>query len=210
MGNSEHTERVRRLWQRAAPSYDRQMRVVEKLHFGGGRAWVCSQAGGDTLEVAIGTGRNLEFYPPGTPLTGIDLSAAMLDIARTHAADLGREVELIDGDAQALPFEDSSFDTVVCTLSLCNIPDDRAAIAEMHRVLRPSGRVLLLEHIGSHYRLLWLAQRLLEKATVRMLGDYHTRRPLLLVEQAGFVVRQQERLKAGTVERVAAVKPTGR
>jgi ubiquinone/menaquinone biosynthesis C-methylase UbiE len=119
MGNSEqteHTERVRRLWQRAAPSYDRQMRVFEKLQFGGGRAWVCSQASGDTLEVAIGTGSNLEFYPPGTPLTGIDLSAAMLDIARTHAADLGRDVELIDGDAQALPFEDSSFDTVVCTL----------------------------------------------------------------------------------------------
>jgi ubiquinone/menaquinone biosynthesis C-methylase UbiE len=200
-------ERLRGLWERYAPRYDRDMGLFERLQFGGGRAWVCSQATGEVLEVAIGTGRNLPFYPKGVRLTGIDLSPAMLDIARRRAADLAREVDLREGDAQALEFPDASFDTVVCTLGLCGIPDDRKAITEMHRVLRPGGTLLLLDHIGSHHTLIRLGQRLLEKLTLRMLGDYQTRRPLPLVQQAGFVIQHQERLKAGTVERLAATKP---
>jgi ubiquinone/menaquinone biosynthesis C-methylase UbiE len=201
------TERLRGKWEKYAPRYDRDIGFFERVLFGGGREWVCAQATGEVLDVAVGTGRNLPFYPDGVRLTGIDFSPAMLDIARTRAAELGREIDLREGDAQALPFPDASFDTVVCTLGLCGIPDDRTAIAEMYRVLRPHGTLLLLDHVGSHHKLIHLGQRLLEKLSVRMLGDYQTRRPLPLVEQAGFVIRRQERLKAGTVERVAAVKP---
>ncbi|HEV2783626.1 MAG TPA: class I SAM-dependent methyltransferase [Actinophytocola sp.] len=200
-------ERLRGQWDKYAPRYDRDIGFFERVQFGGGREWVCSRARGDVLEVAVGTGRNLPFYPDGVRLTGIDFSPAMLEIARKRAAELGRDVELRVGDAQALPFPDASFDTVVCTLGLCGFPDDRAAIAEMHRVLRPNGTLLLLDHIGSHHKLIHLGQRLLEKITVRMIGDYQTRRPLPLVERTGFVVRERERLKAGTVERLAAVKP---
>lgn len=201
------TDHLRAKWDKYAPRYDRDIGFFDRVQFGGGREWVCSQATGDVLEVAVGTGRNLAFYPGGVRLTGIDFSPAMLDIARVRAAELGREVDLREGDAQNLPFDDASFDTVVCTLGLCGIPDERAAIAEMYRVLRPKGTLLLLDHVGSHHKLIHLGQRLLEKLTVRMLGDYQTRRPLPLVERAGFVIQRQERLKAGTVERVAAVKP---
>jgi len=200
-------EQLRGKWNKYAARYDRDIGFFERVQFGGGREWVCAQATGKVLEVAVGTGRNLPFYPDGVRLTGIDFSPAMLDIARTRAAELGREIDLREGDAQALPFADASFDTVVCTLGLCGIPDERVAIAEMHRVLRPNGTLLLLDHVGSQHKLIHLGQRLLEKITVRMLGDYQTRRPLPLVEQAGFVVQQQERLKAGMVERLAAVKP---
>jgi len=200
-------DRLRQLWDKYAPRYDRDMTFFERLQFAGGRQWVCSQATGDVLEVAIGTGRNLPFYPESTRLTGIDLSPAMLHIARTRAADAGVGVDLRESDAQALPFDDASFDTVVCTLGLCGIPDDRAAVAEMFRVLRPGGKLLLLDHIGSDRRWLHLGQGLLEKITVRMLGDYQTRRPLPLVEQAGFHIEHTERLKIGTVERVRATKP---
>lgn len=131
----------------------------------------------------------------------------MLDLARRRAADLGREAVLAEGDAQELSFPDASFDTVVCTLGLCGFPDERVAIAEMHRVLRPGGRLLLLDHIGSQHKLIWWGQWLLEKMTVRMLGDYQTRRPLPLVQAAGFVVERSERLKLGTVERLVARKP---
>lgn len=96
---------------------------------------------------------------------------------------------------------------MVCTLGLCGFPNERVAIAEMHRVLRPKGTLLLLDHVGSHHRLIHCGQWLLENLTVRMLGDYQTRRPLPLLERAGFVIHRTERLKAGTVERVAAVKP---
>lgn len=73
-------------------------------------------------------------------------------------------------------------------------------------MLRPGGKLLLLDHVGSHHRIVHFGQSLLEKLSVRMCGDHQTRRPLPLVEEAVFVVQQQERLKLGTVERVAAVK----
>ena len=198
---------LRGQWDKFAPRYDRGMRLPERLQFGGGREWVCTQATGDVLEVAVGTGLNLPHYPDGVTLTGVDLSPAMLGIARERADGLGRAIDLVEGDAQALPFSDATFDTVVCTLGLCGFPDDHAALAEMHRVLRPGGKLLLLDHIGSHHTLIHLGQRLLEKLTVRVLGDYQTRRPLPVVERLGFVVERAERRKAGTVERVAARKP---
>ncbi|SFB55789.1 Methyltransferase domain-containing protein [Amycolatopsis marina] len=205
---TEHdTQRLRGLWERYAPRYDREIGWCERVQFGDGRAWVCDKAEGEVLEVAIGTGRNLPYYPDGIRLTGIDFSPAMLGIARRCAADLGRSVDLREGDAQQLPFPDASFDTVVCTLSLCGIADERTAIAEMYRVLRPGGTLLLLDHIGSQHALIRFGQRLLEKITVRTIGDYQTRRPLPIVQSFGFVVQEQQRLKAGTVERLWASKP---
>ncbi len=198
-------DRLRQIWDKCASRYDRDMALFDRL-FAGGRQWVCSQATGDVLEVAIGTGRNLPFYPDSIRLSGIDFSPAMLDIARSRAAGAGVTVDLREGDAQTLPFDDASFDTVVCTLGLCGIPDDRAAVAEMFRVLRPDGKLLLLDHIGSDRRWLHRGQRLLEKITVRM-GEHLTRRPLPLVEQAGFHVEHTERLKLGAIERLSATKP---
>ena len=78
-------ERLRRYWDKHASSYDREMAVMERILFEDGRQWACSHATGDVLEVAIGTGRNLPFYAPNCHLTAIDFSAAMLEIARTHA-----------------------------------------------------------------------------------------------------------------------------
>lgn len=207
MNGQSGEDRVRQQWDGYAPRYDRDMGFVERLQFGGGREWVCAQATGEVLEVAVGTGRNLAHYSEDTRLTGIDFSPAMLELARRRAAELGRKIVLAEADAQVLPFPDASFDTVVCTLGLCGFPDEHAALVEMHRVLRRGGTLLLLDHIGSHHTLILFGQRLLEKLTVRMLGDYQTRRPLPLVEQIGFVVQRRERLKLGTVERLAATKP---
>ena len=144
---SEETERLKRHWEREAPTYDRRVGFFERVLFGDGRQWVCSRASGKVLEVAVGTGRNFTFYPQGVRLSGIDLSPAMLEIARKRAEELGVDADLREGDAQQLPFAGASFDTVVCTLSLCNIPDHGRAIAEMKRVLRLGGRLLLLDHV---------------------------------------------------------------
>jgi ubiquinone/menaquinone biosynthesis C-methylase UbiE len=209
MNGEDPTAKARRVWDAFAPRYDRAMRLFDRWQFGGGRQWVCSRARGDVLEVAVGTGLNLSFYPADVRLTGVDLSPAMLAVARQRADDLGRDVDLREADAQALPFADASFDTLVCALALCAIPDERAAITEMRRVLRPGGRLLLLDHVGSQWWPVWAAQRLLETFTVRTAGEYQTRRPLPLVQAAGFVVEETQRLKAGTVERVAAIKSTG-
>ena len=204
--SSDPTERQRRVWDKRAPTFDRSMGLMEKLLFGNGRAWVCSQASGEVLEVAIGTGRNFGFYPDGIHLTGIELSAEMLAIAQRRAAEVGLQAELRQGDAQALAFPDASFDTVVCTFSLCSIPDDRKAVAEMKRVLRPGGRLLLIDHVPSTARLWRGIQWLLEQVTVRVEGEYLLRRPLELVQAEGFAIERVERLKAGIVERMSARK----
>ncbi len=101
----------------------------------------------------------------------------MLEIARRRAQELGRDPDLRLGDARALEFPDERFDTVVCTLSLCTIPDDRKALAEAKRVLRPYGRVLLLEHVRSTNAAVRVLQRFLEPLSVRFGADHLLRDP---------------------------------
>ena len=204
---SEETERLKRVWEREAPTYDRRMGFFERVLFGDGREWVCSRASGEVLEVAVGTGRNLPFYGEEVRLTGIDLSRAMLEIARKKADELRMDADLREGDAQELPFPDASFDAVVCTLGLCNIPDDRRAVAEMKRVLRPGGRLLLLDHVRASSRVWLAAQRVLEPLSWRFACDHLLRRPLEHVLAEGFEIEQRERYKAGIVERLSARRP---
>jgi ubiquinone/menaquinone biosynthesis C-methylase UbiE len=197
-------DRWRRYWDKHSASYDKQMGFFDRHLFGDSRAWVCSQATGHTLEVGIGTGLNLPFYGEQVQLTGIDFSPAMLALARQRAAQLGREADLREADALALPFPDASFDTAVCTFSLCAIADDRQAVIEMTRVLRPGGLLLLADHIAGSARLTRAVQRLLEAVTVPLQGEHFLRRPLDQVKALGFTVERRERFTLGLVERIAA------
>lgn len=200
------TERVRRYYASAAGEYDLRLDFAERFMFGNGRAWVCQRAQGDVLEIAVGTGRNLPYYPQEVQMTGIDLSPEMLAVARRRAEALGRDVDLRIGDAQSLDFPDASFDTVVVTLGLCTIPDPQAAVLEASRVLRPGGRLLLWEHVRSPVLPVRLFQRLLNPACVRWHADHLLREPLEYIEAAGFTVEQIERHRWGVVEQAAARK----
>jgi len=199
--------RWRRYWDRHSKTYDREMRFFDRALFGDTRGWICQQASGDVLEVAIGTGLNLEHYPPGVRLTGVELSVDMLGLARRRAVDLGRDVELVVGDAEALAMPGGTFDTVVCTFSLCAIPDHRRALAEMVRVLRPGGLLLLADHVAASSRVLRFGQRALEVVTVPLGGEHFLRRHLEDVRNAGLGVERHDRFAAGVVERLAARKP---
>jgi ubiquinone/menaquinone biosynthesis C-methylase UbiE len=201
------TERVRRMQDKEAPRYDRTMGFFDRVLFAGGREWACAQVRGDILELAFGTGRNLPHYPADVRLTAVELSPRMLEIGRQRADELGRKVDLRLGDAQALEFEDESFDTVIITFGLCTIPDDRAAVTEAHRVLRPGGRLVLLEHVRSPSTPVRAAQRLLDPLAVRFAADHLVRDPLDHLAGVGFEIENVQRLKAGIVERVIARKP---
>lgn len=207
---AEANELRRRAYAKDAPRFDKQMGFFERRVFGlEHRSWACARATGETLEVAIGTGLNLPHYPVDVSLTGLDLSPEMLELARVRAAELGRSVELKEGDAQELPFPEARFDTVVCTYSLCNVPDETQAVSEMKRVLKPGGRLILLDHVRSSVKPIFWLQRLVEAVSSRTEGEYMTRRPLVQVEAAGFEIEARDRLRAGVVERLVAVRPDG-
>ena len=206
-GKQQNRDRWERYWNKTSASYDKQMRFYDRL-LADSRPWVCAQATGHTLDVAIGTGLNLPFYPAEVELTGTDLSPGMLGIAQTRARQLGRTVDLREADAQALPFPDACFDTVVCTFSLCAIPDERRAVSEMTRVLRPGGLLLLADHIAGASWPLRALQRMIDTVTVPLQGEHYLRRPLRQVRAEGLQVERRERFKLGLVERLAARKPS--
>lgn len=193
-------------WDKQASGYDRAMAVWDRRLFGDSRQWACTQASGEVLEVAVGTGLNLPFYPDRVTVTGLDVSDGMLELARARAEQLGRTPTLRQGTAHALPFGDASFDTVVCTFGLCAIPDLDAAVDEMVRVLRPGGRLILVDHVASSSRLARGVQWLLERITVPMGGEHFRRRPLLHVQARGLHIDKRERFKLGVVERLVARK----
>jgi ubiquinone/menaquinone biosynthesis C-methylase UbiE len=197
----------RRVYAKEAPAYDREADFIERWLFGTEhRGWACSKATGDTLEVAIGTGLNLPHYPPNVRLTGVDLSSDMLARAVRRAKELGRRIPLTEGDAERLPFADGSFDTVVCTYALCSVRDDARAISEMHRVLRPRGRLILVDHIRSSVAPIFWLQWLYEFIPRRTKGEYSTRRPSVHVTAGDFRIQARDRLRAGIIERLVALK----
>jgi len=204
---SDRDRRLMRYWDRQAGAYDRRMAFAERRFFADTRRWLCGQAAGDTLEVAIGTGLNLPHYPGDVRLTGVEWSEGMLAEARRRAARLGRPVDLRWGDARALDFEDGRFDTVVCTFALCGIPDEAAALGEMARVLRPGGLLLLADHVSSSSRPVRALQRVVDLFSVPLSGERYSHRPLPRVIAMGFEIRRHERFKLGLIERLSARKP---
>jgi ubiquinone/menaquinone biosynthesis C-methylase UbiE len=196
-----------RRYARDAPAYDVGMDFFERRITGPEhRDWACSRAVGRTLEVAIGTGLNLPHYPEEVDLTGLDLSPDMLGRVEARSKSLGRSIELTRADGQDMPFADETFDTVLSTYALCSVPDDAAAIDEMCRVLKPGGRLILVDHVRSVvWPIFWL-QWLWELVPRHTKGEYMTRRPGQYVGEPHFDVVERDRLRAGVVERLMAIK----
>jgi SAM-dependent methyltransferase len=198
----------RRIYAKEAAKYGCEMDFFERRLLGTEhRGWACSQARGDTLEVAIGTGLNLPHYPAEVRLTGLDLSPEMLAVAEARAKEIGRSIALMEGDAHDLPFADGTFDAVVCTYSLCIVTDVARVIAEMQRVLKPGGLLILVDHTRSTVWPIFWFQWLMEFIPSRTEGEYMTRRPALQVMAANLDIEARDRLRMGIVERLVALKP---
>ena len=156
------------------------------------RRRLLAQAQGRVLEIGVGSGPNLPLYPEGTRVLGVEPSPRLLAMARA-AQHGGRLVDLVEGSAEALPVDAASIDTVVTTWTLCSIPDVAAALAEMRRVLKPSGRLLLVEHGRSPDVKVRRWQDGLTPLWRRVAGGCHLNRPIVqLVENAGFEIERMD------------------
>jgi ubiquinone/menaquinone biosynthesis C-methylase UbiE len=153
------------------------------------RQQVVPLARGRVLEVGIGTGRNLEHYDKARveQIVGLDPGIEMHPLARRRSRQAGLEVDLVGLSAERIPYDDASFDTVLVTYALCTIADPLAALGEMHRVLRPGGRLVFCEHGLAPDEPVRRWQRRLTPAWSRLAGGCHLDRDVpRLLEEAGF------------------------
>jgi len=155
---------------RTARLLDLVMRAADRAGLRRARSRIAGRARGDTLEIGIGTGSNLGVYPAGLSVHGIDISSTALSLTAARADRAGRKVVLVEGDATALPYPDSSFDTVVATFVLCSVGDVDRSLREARRVLRPGGTIRLLEHARARHRAIGVLQRRSAPAWARVTG----------------------------------------
>lgn len=204
-GADDGRRRGPEFYAKTARNYDHWLGHYERwMGLRPGRRRLLARARGRTLEVGVGTGVNLPLYPASVELTGIDLSPAMLDIARERAAELGRKAELRIGNVENLDFTEDAFDTVVATLFLSAVPEQRRALAEIRRVLKPDGRLLVLDQVRTTSAPVRWLQRLVEPVAVRFAG-WHLARDLINdLTSAGFAIEAYRRSKLGMVAELVA------
>jgi ubiquinone/menaquinone biosynthesis C-methylase UbiE len=190
-----------------APWYDWLEGILNVLGLSRLRRTILRRASGKVLEVAVGTGKNLTYYPRDCRIIALDLSNEMLNVARNKAAKLSVHISFSVADAEALPFPDKSFDTVVSSLSTCTFPNPVAALEEMARVCRADGKILLLEHGRSDREPIGRWQDRHADQFAKPLGCHWNREPLELTRKAGLTVVKSRRNFVGIFHRIEAEPP---
>lgn len=199
------TDATKARYNRVARFYDLSEALFER-RFKPWREQLWRQARGSILEVGVGTGKNMPYYPRGAKVIGIDLADRMLGRARQRARALGVSIALREGDAQALPFPDNTFDTAVATFVFCSVPDPVRGLRELRRVVKPGGHILLLEHV----RLDGLAGRLMDLLNpliVRLSGANINRQTVENVKAAGLEVESVEHLGPMGMVKLIVARP---
>ena len=191
------TTRTKARYNRIAPVYDLMEAVVEHFAFHRWREKLWSQVDGNrVLEVGVGTGKNVPHYPRGVQVTAVDLSDKMLERARRRVQELDK-VDLRLMDAQRLSFPDATFDAAVAAFVFCSVPDPVLGLRELGRVVRPGGRILLLEHVRVNKPVIGRLMDLFDPFVVRLMGPHINRRTVENVKKAGLEIERVEELAPG-------------
>ncbi len=195
----KETQITRARYQRISTLYD-FMEILPERRYKPWRERLWSLVKGPkVLEVGVGTGKNMGFYPNGLQITGIDLTPGMLDRARIRADDLKLDVDLRIGDVQALDFPDETFDSVVATFVFCSVPDPMLGLGQLVRVVKPTGQVILMDHVRSEQPLFGMLMDALNPIVVRITGANINRRTVENVREASLVIDHVEALGMGGI-----------
>lgn len=195
--NEAATILTRIRYQRLAPWYDLIEKMSKRNH-APFREKLWSQVHGPkVLEVGVGTGKYMSYYPADVQVTAIDLTPGMLERAKKRATDLNLNVDLRLGDVQALEFPNASFDTATATFVFCSVPDPVLGLSEIRRVVKPGGQVLLLEHVRIANQVAGLIMDILNPLVVRLMGANINRRTVENVKKSGLELEKIEDLGMG-------------
>ncbi len=204
---SKATKDAKRRYNRIAPIYDIMEGLVETSRYSKWREMQWSKVeGSKILEVGVGTGKNLPYYPKDVEVTAVDFSAQMLSRAREKAENLRVKIYLRQMDAQNLKFEDNTFDSIVASFVFCSVPDPVQGLMEVERVCKPGGKVLLLEHMLSANRVLAWLMNLVNPVVVHTIGANINRQTVENVIKGGLRVEQVTDLAAGIFKLIEARK----
>jgi ubiquinone/menaquinone biosynthesis C-methylase UbiE len=193
------------IWDRRARSYD--FCESSDLRRGRHKAALFRDMVGRVLFVAVGTGVDIKHFPPGREIVAIDISKEMLRRAEARGRDYRGVLRLVRMDATQLSFPDASFDTVVTSCTMCSVPDPVRVFRELHRVLRPSGELLMFEHVRSRNPVLGLVLDLMTLWTRRR-GTEMNRDTLSNAVAAGFRITRVESVYLDIILAVHTVKVT--
>ena len=193
----------RNVFSKKALSWDGLMRWPEfAAGLGLWRRKAVREAFGDVLETGVGTGRNFHHYDVAkvSSLTGVDFARPMLEVALKKKSNLNKGIflRLVSADCKALPFQDDHFDSAVDTFGLCSFEDPKRVLLEIRRVVKPGGKVLLLEHGDSSWRFFkdYLQKHLLRH--VELFGCYHNRDIEAIVKESGLIIEYAKRKHFGS------------
>lgn len=200
----QEKHRIKNKYDKIAAAYDA---VIDRLIPGSWRERAAGSAFGNTLEVGVGTGLNLPFYTDSClSVLGIDVSPRMLDLARKRAVYSKVPVKLEEMDIQSTSLKSGSFDSVLAAFVFCTVPDPVLGLRECHRVLKPGGRLILLEHMASGNTVLKCLMNWLNPITVMFLSDNINRNTNVLVAKADFIIKDEINLLGDVVRLIVAEK----
>jgi ubiquinone/menaquinone biosynthesis C-methylase UbiE len=202
------TTATRARYNRLAPIYDLMDGLSERLstRFKRQKLWSLVPAG-QILEIGVGTGKNMPYYPSGARVTAIDLSDKMLAQARKRAASENIDVTLHEMDVQDLEFKENSFDTAVATWVFCSVPDPVCGLRELGRVVRPEGRLVLLDHMRVDRPIIGRLMDWLNPLVVWATGANINRRTVDNVRRAGLIVESVKDLTTGGTVKLIVARP---
>ena len=200
------TKDIKKRYNRVAASYDWLEGTMGGKRF---EKWIhplLEEAEGETLEIGIGTGKTIPYYPPEVNLTAIDFSPEMLKRAKKKFAKAPYQVKFLEMDAQHLDFPDNSFDTVVTSCVFCSVPDPVQGLKEIRRVLKPGGQLLMLEHMRSHKKIVGKLMDWMNFIPLNIWGANINRETLKNLEKAGFRHPQVKDLWLDIVKQIRITK----
>ena len=201
MVDKNRTAIIKNRYNRIAPMFN----IMDKMIKDKWRKALFSKVRGELLEVGVGTGANLPFYHQNAKVTAIDFSPKMLSYARKAAERHNIKVNLLEMDAQNMDFSDNQFDAVVTTCVFCSVPDPIQGLKEIRRVLKPEGRLYMLEHMRSENAFLGKVMDWLNPLIVGTMGANINRYTMDNLAQAGFQVADEKQLM-GSIMRELQLK----
>jgi len=187
--------------------YDLFQRPMEKYFFSSLRKRALAFAIGEVLEVGIGTGKNIPYYPDSIVLKGIDFSRGMLEKAKMRKENLSlKNVTLLEMDVENMSFQDESFDTVVSTFAFCTVPNPLKGLQEVYRVLRQGGKAVFLEHMKSNSFFLNIPLYMMNVFTKTLVGTSMIRETQKNIEKIGFKIKDVQNVYSDIVRLIVAGK----